>query len=405
MNRHLLEDIEKRAFDYFMAHTNLKDDSPGYGLTLDSNRKKNVASIAASGFMLSGLVLGAKAGYIDREKALKIAEKTLETYEKRADHFKGFFSHYLDYDTAERYRVSEYSTIDTALLLNGMITVDSFFKDAHLHERLMRIIGRIDFDAFLQTYEGRVVLSMSYNPDQGGDYVKERPGFIHQWDMFAEQLMCYVIIAGLGKTYAKALYDGFERTTGSYRDIHYVYTPGNALFVYQFPLAWLDLQGIHDEDGISWFDNARRAIMAHRALSIDLSGTYPTFTPHTFGFTASDTRKGYRVHAGLPNVNDKVETDGTVSPMAIVGSLPFLPKVAIEGIVKMKETKGLYGRYGFQDAYNMTGGLWTSERILSIDKGLEMLMTNAYLRGDVHAAYMDHPIIRKGMEVLKWTTR
>jgi len=149
MKKHRLEDIEKRAFDYFMAHTNLKEDSPGYGLTLDSNRKRGVASIAASGFMLSGLVLGVEAKYIDYDTALKIVIKTLETYELRADHFRGFFSHYLDYDTAKRYRKSEYSTIDTALLLNGMMTVDRYFDDVRVHERFARIIGRIDFDAFL----------------------------------------------------------------------------------------------------------------------------------------------------------------------------------------------------------------------------------------------------------------
>jgi hypothetical protein len=405
MKKHRLEDIEKRAFDYFMAHTNLKEDSPGYGLTLDSNRKRGVASIAASGFMLSGLVLGVEAKYIDYDTALKIVIKTLETYELRADHFRGFFSHYLDYDTAKRYRKSEYSTIDTALLLNGMMTVDRYFDDVRVHERFARIIGRIDFDAFLSVNKDRRVLSMSYNPDQDGDYVEGRAGFISQWDMFAEQIMLYVIIAGLGKPYARKLYDGFERTYGTYQDIRYVYTPGNALFVYQFPLAWFDLQGIYDEDGISWFENAQQAIMAHRALSIELSTTYPTFSPYTFGFTASDTKEGYRVYSGLPNVNDKVETDGTVSPMAVVGSLPFIPEVAIEGIERMKAIAGLWGRYGFQDAYNMTGKAWTSDKILSIDKGLEMLMTNAYLKGDVYAAYMDHPIIKEGMEVLKWKKR
>jgi hypothetical protein len=54
------------------------------------------------------------------------------------------------------------------------------------------------------------------------------------------------------------------------------------------------------------------------------------------------------------------------------------------------------------NAFSDENPLWRSSRMLGIDKGLELLMTNAYLHQDVMKAYMAHPRIQKGMQVLGW---
>ena len=218
--------------------------------------------------------------------------------------------------------------------------------------------------------------------------------------------MMYVMIGGSGySTEARTLYDGFDRIKGSYKDIEYIYSPGNALFVYQFPLAWLDLKHIVDQDGISWFSNAKQATLAHQACSIDHQSEFKTFSKYFFGFTASDTPKGYRVFGGLPNIENKINTDGTVSPFGLIGSLPFTPDISKESIREMMKVSGLWGPYGFYDAFNLEGETpWISSRYISINKGLEMLMVNSYLYQDVQKAFMSHDIIKKGIEVLEWRT-
>jgi hypothetical protein len=60
--------------------------------------------------------------------------------------------------------------------------------------------------------------------------------------------------------------------------------------------------------------------------------------------------------------------------------------------------------YGFINAFHDGPPLWTASRYLAIDKGLEMLMANAYLTKDVMHAYMHHPLIIKGMQILQWKT-
>ncbi len=399
MNR-LINDIEYRAWRYFKDHTNQGKTSKGYGLTVDHSKNPGVASIAATGFMLSSILIGAHRGYLSESEAIMMVRGTFETI-LRADHDKGFLSHFLDMDTAQRHRLSEYSTIDTALMLNGVITVSSAFKDPLIQEMAKAIIERIDWGAFIFFDHGKPLLRMAYNPDRGGAYVIGEPGFIHRWDMTAEQLMMYVMIGGSRfKEHAKALYEAFEKPLGRYGDEIFVHSPGNTLFTYQFPLAWLDLKHIDDPAGINWHDNASAAIRAHRALSIDLSTQYRTFSKHRFGFNASDTPRGYRVFFGLPNVTGKPITDGTVAPFGIVSSLPFEPVIALDAIKDLMTIDGLYGPYGFMDAFNGEQGMWISDKIISIDKGLELLMASAASHDIVRSAYMKHPIIKEGLDVI-----
>ena len=103
----------------------------------------------------------------------------------------------------------------------------------------------------------------------------------------------------------------------------------------------------------------------------------------------------------MPNVDDKINTDGTVAPHAVVGSLSIANKIALEGIEYLYNQPGLYQKVGFVSGYNLDLN-WVSKYYLAIDKGLELLMSNAYLSNDVRKAFMDHPLVKKGMKVLKW---
>ncbi len=396
--------IQKTAFQFLIDYTNLNEQSPGFGLTVDHSKRAELASIASTGFMLSALVIGAQYQYISKDKALDIARRTLKTLAQVVPHYHGFFPHFLDIETGQRHKKCEYSTIDTALALCGVMTADEYFQDEGLSADAKLILERVDWSILFHDKDGKKLLYMAYNPDKGGDYVERKPGFIHQWDMFAEQLMMYLMIAGSKhQDVALELYHGFDRKIGEYHNQKYIYSPGNSLFVYQFPLAWLDLRSIVDDQGINWFENARKATEAHHQAAVDHKHLYRTFSDQVFGFSASDTPKGYRVYGGLPNTMGKLDTDGTIAPFAAIGSLPMTPKLSLNAIEAMSKIEGLWGPYGFYDAFNLEDETpWISQRYYAINKGLELLMTNAYLSGDVHRYFMNHEIVIKGLEVLKW---
>lgn len=406
MENKRLEQIQRKIFNYFMDYTNFNENQKGYGLTIDETRHTQVASIAATGFMLSSLVIGVKEGYISYEEAYQKAYRTLLTLRDHIPHYEGFFAHFVNIETGERLGKTEYSTIDTALCLCGVIVCDSFFNKKELSEIAFQILDRVNYEAFIFEKDNKKVLHMAYNPDRGGDYVIGKPGFIHHWSMFAEQLMIYVMMAG-SKYYkhAKEVYEGFNKSIGTYEGISYIYSPGNSLFIYQFPLAWLDLKNVYDQEGINWFLNAQKAILAHEKAARQHEDVYQTFKPSFFGFSASDTPKGYRIYGGLPNTMNKLDTDGTVSPFSMVGSLIFVPDLALKAIQEMDHIDGLEGKYGYYDGFNFDCEHWISDRYISINKGLELLMINNYLSQTIHTFFMAHPIIKKGMEVLQWKKR
>ena len=403
-NELLIQSIEQTGVTFFQDFTNFKGDLAD-GLTVDHTGDLTLASIASTGYFLSSLVIGVARGYLNRTKAILQAKTTLKTLLHRVPHYQGFFAHFLNIKTGERHRKSEYSTIDSALALNGVLTVDQYFKDPEISELSKLILQRVNWDSLIHQREGKTHFYMAYNPDADGDYVNGKPGYIHHWSMLAEQIMMYVMYAAVAKdlTLAIRLYEDFERKLVTYKGSSYFYTPGNTLFVYQYPQCWLDLKYYQDRQGLNWFDNTRQAIHGHYELSRDTVKDYPTFGHNYFGFTASYGRKGYQVSSALPNSMNRLDHDGSVATNAMIGSLYHAPELAIPAIETMRKDPRLWdSRYGFINAFNDQAPVWLSTRWLGIDKGLELLMANAYLHQDVMKAYMAHPLIQKGMQVLQW---
>jgi len=402
--RSLLQAIEQTGVKFFQDFTYFQGNQAD-GLTVDHTGNLSLSSVACTGYFLSSLVIGVARGYLDRTKAIAQATTTLKTLLHHVPHYHGFFAHFLNIHTGERHQKSEYSTIDSALAFNGILTVDQYFKDPEITRLSNLILERVNWDILIHQREGKTHFYMAYNPDKDGDYVHGKPGYIHHWSMLAEQFMMYVMYAAVAKDSSLAirLYEDFERKLVTYKQASYYYTPGNTLFVYQYPQCWLDLKSWVDHQGISWFENTRQAIYGHYYLSRDRVNEFPTFGKNYFGFTASYGRNGYQVSSALPNSMNRLDHDGSVATNAMIGSLYHAPELALPAIETMKQDPRLWDeRYGFINAFNDQSPVWLSTRWLGIDKGLELLMANAYLHQDVMDAYMAHPLIQKGMNVLQW---
>src|ERR1043166_7129473 len=126
----LLDDVERRTFHYFWdladAHTYLiPDRAPTHSFS----------SIAAVGFGLTAYGIGAERGYVTRGAA---ADRTLATLKsllamkqgeppRGGSGDRGFFYHFIDMPTGERFETVELSTIDTALMLAGALFAQSYF--------------------------------------------------------------------------------------------------------------------------------------------------------------------------------------------------------------------------------------------------------------------------------------
>ncbi|KAF0227585.1 MAG: hypothetical protein FD133_516 [Erysipelotrichaceae bacterium] len=403
----ILNDEVKGSFHFFSDYTNLVKGSKGYGLTSDHSMRPGIASIAATGFALTAWVIGHRRKWLSDSEALDRVIGTLITLRDNAPHHNGFFAHFIERETAQRFHLSEYSTIDTALCVNGILVADQYFQNETIHELAKTIIDRIDWSFIVFEKEGKTLFRMAYNPDPHGDYVVKRaPGFIYHWDMVAEQKMMYLMAANvLPQETARKLYADFRKPKITYKGYTGYVSPGGNLFTYHFSEAWFDSERYLDPLGIDWFRNAREAGLANRQFCLDHKKKYPGYT-RLWGLSASDGPKGYTVSGAKPCEHEPYH-NGTISIYSALSSFPFTPKESEEMMYELYfNHPQTWGKYGFIDALNLdTPTPWFSRRIIGIDKGCSMIMIENHMNRFIWDLYSASPYIQRAYQILGFKER
>jgi hypothetical protein len=405
--RSLLQRERQGSVEFFLRYTNLDPHSAGFGLTVDSTKDPHTASIASTGFALTAWVIAAERGVLPHQRAVEIVRGTLRTLRQHADHHRGFFAHYLHMDSARRRGKCEYSTIDTALCLNGVITAAAYFQEAEIRELAQELLERVDWRFIVFERDGQTLFRMAYNPDRGGDYVSGEPGFIGQWDMAAEQKMMYLQAASvLEPDLARRLYQGFRRDVGRFDGRDLIINPGGTLFAYHFTEAWLDAAKYRDPNGVDWFENTRLAALANRQFCIEHRREYRTYHARSWGLSAGDSPWGYEVAGSAPCLGEAYHT-GTVSIYSALACLPFTPDETLEMIEHLyQHHPQTWGEHGFFDSYNLAvEPSWYSRALYGIDKGCSLLMIENHLSGLVWEVYTNSESIQRALKVLGFRQR
>jgi len=392
-----LEDLCHRAFRYFLEQAD-----PHTGLVFDRTRadgsrvpgaSRNAASIAATGFGLTALAIGAARGWIERARAVERVRATLRFFARDATHERGWFFHFLDAETGRRVWQCEVSSIDTALLLAGALAARQALDDAEISQLVRSIWERLDF-GWMRNGDP-LLLSHGWKPESGF-----LPG---RWDRYSELPILYMLgIGSPGHPMPPQSWYAWKRPRVRYYGFSYV---GDApLFTHQYPQAWLDLRGLRDgpQSQIDYFANSVKATRAHRAFCLGLARQFPkSYSKNVWGITASDSVKGY-VGWGGPPADAAIDPaiDGTVVPCAPGGSLMFAPDICLPAMRSMRERFGetVYGRYGFCDAFNPTTG-WIGPDVLGIDAGITLLSAENLRGGGVWQWFMRNPEIRNALKL------
>ncbi|MGA9769944.1 MAG: glucoamylase family protein [Blastocatellia bacterium] len=394
-DRAFIEDLSRRSFRYFWEQAD-----PRTGLVLDrartdgsphDNTHRNIASIAATGFGLTAICIAAEHGWIPSTEARGRVRATLRFFAERATHEHGWFYHWLDRVTGERRWDSEISSIDTALLLGGILTARQYFyRDREITRLATLIYERVDFTWMLNGHPG--LLSHGWKPEIG--FLKPL------WDSYSEDKILYLLAIG-SPTHAitpRSWY-AWKREWVTYAG--YTYLSGAPpLFIHQYSHAWVDFRNRREASPpyIDYFENSVKATRAHRAFCLDLSGEFPAYTANIWGITASDSARGYVAWGGPPR---DPAIDGTVVPCAAGGSLMFAPDITLPALSEMKERFGerIYGRYGFADAFNPKTG-WVGPDVIGINIGITLLSAENLITGNVWRWFMKNREIQKAMQLV-----
>lgn len=428
----LADTVAERTFRWFWETTDSTT-----GLAHDRWPQKDFSSVAAIGFALTAYPIGAERGWVTREQSARRTLTTLRYLWRlpqgpgsgNVSGYKGFFYHFLRYEDGSRYGHVELSTIDTALLLGGVLFAQSYFMQDTPTETAIRAVAdslyrRVDWP-WSVTRPPRV--AMGWNPE--GGYINS------DWRGYNEAMILYIL--ALGSPTHPLQRDAWDAWSSTNRWLDYrkqPHTNFSPMFGHQYSHVWIDFRGINDAygrtKGIDWFENSRRATLSQRAYAIKNPRKFVGYGANTWGLTASDgpidtliTRKGkpWQIHtywargvSGHDDADGAERDDGTIAPTAAIGSLPFAPEIAFPAMVAMRERFGdrLFGQYGFRDSFNPSltdttlrvqmGSVdpvhgWVARDHLGIDQGPIVAMLENYRSALIWKTMQRNPYVVRGL--------
>jgi hypothetical protein len=402
-----LDYVERQTFNYFWDEANPKN-----GLIRDRSSEGSPCSIAAVGFGLSAINIAVERRWIQRHEGAERVSRTMETLwnlpqgpdPRGCGGYRGWFYHFLDMNTGLRAPRSELSSMDTALLMMGVIDAGQFFThptdpaEVRIRQLSADLLHRIDWPFMLQPNEHAV--SMEWKPE--GGYGPAR------WVGYNEGSCLYLL--GLGRDTNAVPFSAWDGWTRGYRwedRSGQSLLPEPALFTHQYSHAWIDFRGIADncmrKRNSGYFENSRLATLGQRQYAIENPLHFPNYGSNEWGFTACDGPgkvldgvyyAGYMAR-GAPDGFD----DGTIAPTAAASSLPFAPEVCLPALRHLYDTYGtnLWTTEGFRDSYNIRAH-WFAKDLLGIDQGPMVVMLENYRTGSTWARMMASPTIQRGLE-------
>jgi len=423
-----LVELQERTFRFFWDTAN-----PQNGLIPDRYPTPSYSSVAAVGFGLTTYPIGVERGYITRDQARQRVLATLRFFHdapqgpeaRGRSGYKGFFYHFLDMKTGERFEDNELSTVDTAILLAGALFCQSYFDGADPEETQIRslvdeIYRRVDWR---WAQPKPPAISLGWSPEDG--FLK------YDWRGYNEAMLVY-LLALASPTFPVGT-DAWAEWTSTY-DKQWNTLFGQEfltfapLFGHQYTHVWLDFRNIRDaymrRRGLDYFENSRRAVYAQQAYAIANPRSCKDYGATVWGITASDgpadvaleDASGHWVFRSYAargiDLTGKYD-DCTLAPTAAAASIPFAPELAIPAVLDMHRRFGqhIYSKYGFLDAFNRTftfdvpvrhgrhvaGFGWVAGDYLGIDQGAILAMIENYRSSLIWRVMQKNPYLRRGL--------
>ncbi|MBK8669296.1 MAG: Tat pathway signal protein [Saprospiraceae bacterium] len=414
------EDLKKRTFQYFWETT----DTTNFQVP-DRFPTLTFSSIAATGFGLSAYITGIENKYITRSEGANRVLQTLKVLWELpqgpdsvlVSGYKGFFYHFLTLDKAQRFKNVELSSIDTGLLMAGILSCMSYFDSpTDTTETAIRALAdnlykRVDWNWMMKS-NGK--MSMGWHPEKG---------FIESdWKGYNEAMV--LLIMAMGSPTHPIPQQSWSKWCSTYtRDTFYGYenVQFDPLFGHQYSHMWVDFRGIRDSFmtsvGDDYFENSKKATLSNKAYCVANPMKWKGYGDNLWGLTACDgpanekvnidgaDRQFYDYRArGAASI--QVVDDGTLAPTAAGGSFAFTPEESEQCLSNMWNTyyKDLVGEYGFKDAFNLTfknkvhQDGWFDVDYLGIDQGPILLQIENHETGLIWNIMKKNPYIIAGLK-------
>ncbi len=394
----LVTSIQEATFRYFWDYAH-----PKSGLARERYYNSgNACAIGGTGFGVLAIMIGVDREFISREEG---AERllTMAKFLGKADRYHGAWAHWLNGSTGKTIRFSQQDDgadiVETALLMQGLLTVRQYFDqntlvEKELRKTITRLWETVEWDWFLQ--DGYMI--WHWSPNHG--FEKN-----HKVRGYNECMIVYLLgiaspthpipASSFHKGWASnpryvngKKYYGIEQTVGS--------PMGGPLFLSHYSFICFDPRGKRDKYA-NYFDNARAISKIHHAYCRDNPGGFKGYNSLVWGLTACYTPDGYRAcQPGRPD-------NGTIAPTAAIGSMPYTPKESLATLKFFYHQLGdrLWGPFGFYDSFNLDRN-WFSDGYIAINQGPILCMIENARTGLCWKNFMKNPEIVPMLKAIGW---
>jgi len=394
----MLTDLQRESFGYFVHEVNEAN-----GLVMDKTAANWPASIAAVGMALTAYPVGVQRGLMTRAQALQRSLLTLrflaaceQSESPVASGYRGFFYHFLDMNTGRRAWDCELSSIDTALLMAGVLAAAAYFRGQAADEVELRALARtlyerVEWDWLLGE---RGTICHGWKPETGR--------LPWHWEGYDEALVLYLLALGSPTHPVPASSYQAWCSTYQWRTVEGLsYLHAGPLFIHQMSHLWVDFRGLrdafmraHDSD---YFENSRIGAQVQQRYAMRNPRRHAMYGEFSWGISASDGPGATRwrgqgespffdyVARAVPDGPD----DGTLAPWAVVASLPFAPEIVLPTIAHYRHIQlHTANPYGFKASFNPSYPStrkhafgWVSPYHFGINEGPTVIMIENHRTG------------------------
>ncbi len=392
-DKKLLDQVQQQTFNYFwdFAH-------PTSGMARERTTSGDLVTSGGTGFGIQAIIVGTHRNFITRTQAVDRLLK-ITNFLTTADRFHGVWSHWLNGNTGKVIAFSAKDNggdvIETAFLVNGLLTARAYFngsdaKETELRNKITHLWETVEWDWYASRGDNK--LYWHWSPNFGWDMNMPISG----WN---EGLIPYVLaLASPTHPIAPAVYQNSWTRNGSfvngntYEGYRLPLGPafGGPLFFAHYSFISLDPRQLQDQYANYWRQNVIHTLI-NRSYSINTAPKNYGYFASLWGLTASDTYNGYTAHSPT---ND----NGTVTPTAALSSFPYTPYFSMQVLRYLYKNLGntMIGPYGPYDAYNKDKS-WVGTQYLAIDQGPIVTMIENYRSGLLWSLFTDLPEIQTGL--------
>jgi len=394
----LLTKVQSQTFKFFWDYAH-----PVSGLARERLGSGEIVTTGGSGFGLMAILVGIQRGFITRQQGFERLNQIVNFLNRtETDKFHGVFPHWMNGTTG---KVIPFGTkdngadlIETSFLMQGLLTVQSFFKNGSASEQAMcaaiqNLWEKVEWTWFQKNGENQ--LYWHWSPT----YNWEMNMPIHGWN---EGLIAYILAAS-SPTFpiTKAVYDEGWARNGAMKNGSQFYNItlplgenfGGPMFFAHYSFLGLDPRNLSDKYANYWSQNTAHAKINYNYCVANPRGYYG-YSENCWGLTASDIQNSYTASSPTNDV-------GVIAPTAALASFPYTPDESMKALKYFYYTLGdrIWGDYGFVDAFNLKDR-WFANSYLAIDQGPIIVMIENYRTGLLWNYFMQNQNIKSGLTKL-----